>query len=327
MLNDKTEKSTYAPSYYNDFKCIADKCRHSCCIDWEICIDETTYAKYKQTGDILNTVKECEDGPCFALRENGRCPHLNDSGLCNIILSYGKDFLSDICRNHPRFYNYISDERTEAGIGLVCEEACRLILENEKPFSLFKTDDPDNGDFGGMVLDNSEADFNALAQRDRIISIIEATDVSFDEKIAVLKAEFKLSELYTPDKWLDRFLSLEILEPDWEQALKSMRGKFLRKNCENTDKYGKYYERLLTYFVYRHVSVSDSEDNLRARLAFCILSVQVITSLFEENPNEVLNSAKAPEKLIDWARRYSAEIEYSEDNTAELIYAFAIGLI
>ena len=24
------------PSYYKDFKCIADKCRHSCCIGWEI---------------------------------------------------------------------------------------------------------------------------------------------------------------------------------------------------------------------------------------------------------------------------------------------------
>ena len=31
-----------APDYYNKFSCIADKCRHSCCVGWEIDIDENT---------------------------------------------------------------------------------------------------------------------------------------------------------------------------------------------------------------------------------------------------------------------------------------------
>ena len=30
----------FAPEYYKQFKCIADKCTHSCCIGWEIDIDE-----------------------------------------------------------------------------------------------------------------------------------------------------------------------------------------------------------------------------------------------------------------------------------------------
>ena len=30
-----------APNYYPAFRCIADKCRHSCCIGWEIDIDPT----------------------------------------------------------------------------------------------------------------------------------------------------------------------------------------------------------------------------------------------------------------------------------------------
>ena len=36
----------FAPKYYEDFSCIADKCRHSCCIGWEIDIDPETLAKY-----------------------------------------------------------------------------------------------------------------------------------------------------------------------------------------------------------------------------------------------------------------------------------------
>lgn len=37
----------YAPEYYKNFKCIADKCEHSCCIGWEIDIDEETLKKYE----------------------------------------------------------------------------------------------------------------------------------------------------------------------------------------------------------------------------------------------------------------------------------------
>ena len=37
----------YAPSYYKNFTCIADKCKHSCCVGWEIAIDKTTLNKYE----------------------------------------------------------------------------------------------------------------------------------------------------------------------------------------------------------------------------------------------------------------------------------------
>ena len=32
----------FAPDYYRDFKCSAGNCKHSCCIGWEIDIDEDT---------------------------------------------------------------------------------------------------------------------------------------------------------------------------------------------------------------------------------------------------------------------------------------------
>ena len=332
MIDDKTEGGIYAPCYYNEFKCLAAGCRHSCCIGWEICIDDQTYEKYRQCADILGTVKEGEDGVCFALGENGRCPHLNNAGLCNIILSHGEDYLSEICRNHPRFFNYISNNRIEAGLGIVCEEACRLILENDKPFSLLKTAELDNelsciGDTDDIYLyepglDRSDC-FDPLPLRDRIVSQIES-DGSFDKKLAALKAEYKLPDPYPPDIWLDRFLSLEILEPAWERDLSAMKGRFLQKSHENNDNYDRFYKRLLTYFVYRHVSAADTLDSLCSRAAFCILSAEAIRSLFEASltGESRAESEKVPEKLIDWARRYSAEIEYSEDNTAELIFAF-----
>ena len=41
----------YAPKYYKNFKCIADRCPHSCCIGWEIDIDRTTLTKYESLSD------------------------------------------------------------------------------------------------------------------------------------------------------------------------------------------------------------------------------------------------------------------------------------
>ncbi len=321
--NHKDEQGMFAPQYYSKFKCLADRCRHSCCIDWEICIDRDTCKKYKQMEDILPTVEVCEDGPCFALREDGRCPHLNEKGLCNIILNHGEAYLSEICQNHPRFYNYIQGKRCEVGLGIVCEEACRLVLENEEPLALSKV-----GELDGDEPKDGEIDFDALPERDRIRAVIGGTG-SFDEKVAALKRAFEIPVLYTLSEWFERFLALEILDGEWEELLRIVQSKMPTQKSEKNEHYGIYYERLLAYFVYRHVSIADSLLNLRARLGFAILSVEVIRSLFEAETEQdkAVGTAKAPAKLIDLARRYSAEIEYSEDNRDELIFAFESGML
>ena len=38
----------FAPEYYKDFVCIADRCKHSCCVGWEIDVDKDTLEKYKK---------------------------------------------------------------------------------------------------------------------------------------------------------------------------------------------------------------------------------------------------------------------------------------
>ena len=65
----------FAPQYYKKFKCIADKCRHSCCIDWEIGIDPDTMKKYEGSDyplktEVLSSIETSEDGNRFAMKEN-----------------------------------------------------------------------------------------------------------------------------------------------------------------------------------------------------------------------------------------------------------------
>ena len=125
----------YWPNYYKDFACKAGACLHTCCAGWVIGIDEESLKRFSKDPEVSGTIS---DG-CFVLKEDGRCPYLRDDNLCEMIIRHGEDYLCDICREHPRFYNDFEDH-IEAGIGLVCEEACRLILDADAPFCLVSDD-------------------------------------------------------------------------------------------------------------------------------------------------------------------------------------------
>ncbi len=306
--DDMTE--IYVPTYYGKFKCIAERCRQSCCINWEIPIDDGALSKYEKIPEIAATIAHDEDCAHFKLCENGRCPHLNEDGLCNIIISHGESSLADICRRHPRFYNLV-DSRIEAGLGIVCREACRFILECEEPFSLSR-EVVVGEDFSYLKHALSE-DFSATAARSRIFSVIRGAS-SFTEVITALRQEFMLPIIKEPDEWLLYLSEFEILDEEWQDRLQLTLNTNVPKSVENM--FDTYYLRLLAYFVYRHVSAATSPDNLRARLGFSILSAEMIKHIFSRSGGKTLDD------LIDVAREYSLEIEYSEENTAELIFEF-----
>lgn len=127
------------PDYYDRFQCIAGACSDSCCIGWEIDINEQQQEFYAQaaneTGELGQRMKTCidwEEGHFILQGKEERCPFLNRENLCDLIIGLGEDSLCDICREHPRFYDWF-DGLTEVGLGLCCEAAGRLILEKEDP--------------------------------------------------------------------------------------------------------------------------------------------------------------------------------------------------
>ena len=44
------------PNYYDHFTCIADKCKHNCCIGWEIDIDDDTMDIYDSIGGEFGNI-------------------------------------------------------------------------------------------------------------------------------------------------------------------------------------------------------------------------------------------------------------------------------
>ena len=124
------------PDFYPAFRCIASACRHSCCVGWEVDVDQDTLARYRQlSGPLGRRLAEhidCQDTPHFRLDSRERCPFLNDDNLCDIILELGAGALCQICADHPRFRSWFPD-RLEEGLGLCCEEAARLLLTHREP--------------------------------------------------------------------------------------------------------------------------------------------------------------------------------------------------
>ena len=138
--------------YYNKFHCIAGACQHTCCQGWEIDVDEEKLPCYRAMADIAPHIDET-DTPHFRLTADERCPFLNRDKLCDMILHHGEDILCQTCRDHPRFRSFWTD-RTEIGLGLVCEEAGRLILSQEQPMQLIVLSD--DGDTMPMPEDEIE---------------------------------------------------------------------------------------------------------------------------------------------------------------------------
>ena len=288
----------FAPKYYKKFKCIADKCCHSCCVGWEIDVDPDTLEKYSSLAEGYGTkIKESidfADTPHFRLCENEKCPHLDDKGLCRIISECGEDYLCDICREHPRFYNYTARGK-EVGIGLSCEEAARIVLSSDDYNEFYIVEELD-----GEGLDT---DFDAVKCREQIYRIISDRTTPYPERIAQIRDMFELS-LSEISK--DIFLSLEYLDETHKELFLAFSA-----DMETPKEYEKMLERALAYFIYRHCSGAYDREEFRASLGFALFCERHLASLIsDQNATE--------EEAVELARIISEEIEYSEENTERI---------
>lgn len=306
----------YAPDYYKEFRCIAGKCLHSCCIGWEIDIDDDTLEIYKSTKGNLgrrfeeNIVTEADGTSHFCLGEKERCPFLNDKNLCDIYTELGEDALCQICSDHPRFRNYYSD-REETGLGLCCEAAGKLILSCKNPVQLICTEDD-----GEEMLWEEECDF--LDLRDDIFDILQNRSKHIFRRIEdMLKYCETDTAAETPALWAEIFAGLERLDKSWDILLGEL--KEAEKNqlvMPQTEETEIALEQLAVYFVYRHLADSLDDGRLAQRVKFAALSCKMIYWLWAVHYSKT--GMLTLDDMVEICRIYSSEVEYSDDNMEQL---------
>ena len=285
----------FAPKYYVKFKCIADRCTHSCCTGWEIDIDAKSLEKYQKLsavyGENIRQSISDDDVPHFVLAAEDRCPHLDENGLCRIITELGEECLCDICREHPRFYNTTALGK-EVGLGMSCEEACRIILSSD--------DFDQMTELGALRGRAPKIVFDVTPHRDFIYKTLKNEQLPLSEKLKRIENKYTLDLAQNEE-------GLKIVLEDLEYLSIADKELFLcySSNPQVAKENEKPLCRALAYFVYRHTSSAKSLSEFRAALGLSLFLEGLIASVL----------ARTERSIFDIARTVSEEIEYSEDNT------------
>lgn len=140
----ENRKPVIEPDFYGDFHCIGGQCSFTCCKEWKIAVDHETKKRWRKM-DVPETVLESgrvpkhaclstsdkaqlsqfvvkkDGGEIIELLPNMRCPFLEDSDLCRLVLDYGEECLSETCHVFPRETHEFPD-RTERTLVSCCPE-------------------------------------------------------------------------------------------------------------------------------------------------------------------------------------------------------------
>ena len=158
-----------------------------------------------------------------------------------------------------------------------------------------------------------QTELDTLADREYIYSVLADGSRPFDEKASLIKEKYHLTEpVHTFDEWSDIFASLEYLD-------ESHRGLFSVGGSSADAEAQRLKERFLAYLIFRHLTVAQNYQNMRARLGFCLLLCSVLDNFLAEEHSFA--------EVVEFVRTLSEEIEYSEENTAALIFEFEESLI
>lgn len=308
------------PEYYKEFKCTASKCRDNCCLGgWLIELDEDTVRYYEglegEFGKALcESLMTDDDGDtCFRLVD-GKCPHLDENGLCRVLGEIGEEHMGVVCREFPRYTNTFGGV-TEKGIGLACEEAARLILTNQDAFCLKEefcedgnADDSnkdinDAGNLIDMLLSARDGIFAILSDRSRGIQkrMADVLEFTFELQQKINSSECDSLELRKYAKVNDRKLSdiregfelltdifdgLEALNEKWHVIIEAVRevlfddisdGVF-KKRLHDAEGpfFDVLFENLMNYFVFRYFMKASEDCNPFDKIRFAVCGCLII---------------------------------------------------
>lgn len=321
------------PNYYHQFRCLAGSCPRSCCIGWEVEIDEDTAAAYAAVpgslGDELRRSLQWDsDGAlCFPLN-GARCPFLDDENLCRIHRTLGTEYTSLTCREHPRFTEDFGTVQ-ETSLSASCPEAARLLLVGDTPLSFLSEETADSGDDGEdpwlapllavrdfaleLMGDPSQP---VLLRMTRVLLLAIYAQTLLDEdraedlpSLCCVPPELPVcppdTAVLFPAFW-NVLSQLEILEDDWLPLLQTA-----KTSCGSTGLTDLQLERLTEYFLFRWAMKSINDGDLLGRVQLSIASALTVARLcaYTASPEEALY-------------RYCREIEHSEENIEKLLECF-----
>lgn len=222
------------PEYYDEFSCIASRCKDSCCAGWEIDIDDESYEYYRSVegtfGDRLReSMFVAEDGGYrFKLKGSKRCAMLNDNNLCDLYTALGEEALCEVCTEYPRF-SLVYGQVEQKALSLSCEEVGRILFGRTEPEQLIDIELP--GDCEDDEEDPQYVAFMEWVQKEAV-AILQNRELSITERTreflawcdrvqTIINYSQAKDDLSILEAWKNQDADREIRE--WEQ--KNIEGK------------------------------------------------------------------------------------------------------
>lgn len=336
------------PDYYEAFACTAGWCKDSCCIGWEINIDEETVEYYESIpGEFGSRLKEAmyadEDGEIsFRLGRKKRCPFLNGKNLCEVCIHLGEEALSEVCTEYPRFSLWYADVQQKC-LSLSCEEAGRLLFAREEPISFVRREFSMEME---PMTEECEAQKEFFEQvQTQAIAILQNRSLSIEQRMQEYLSyltwvqerinRFEVAEGEYPQltfsqldnsyeqygKRMEIFDELEVLDEEWESVKAKMKEGFTENNyetllcgfLENEAYEERDYEHLLVYFTFRYFMNAFYDMDVLSYGKMSVVFTRMVRDMdvlrFEEN-----GKAFSRADRVDTARIFSKEVEHSEEN-------------
>lgn len=326
---------TRIPSCFEGFRCVGGVCKDSCCIGWEIDVDEASFQRYQQMegvfGERLRASLATEaDGTHHYILNGERCPFLGPDNLCQQIITLGESALCEICDQHPRFHA-VFGEVQETGMGLACEEAARMLLSSPRPLALLErgTGEEPTDQWYHFLLDCRERLFSIAQDRSRAIperlSSLLAFAAQAQEQLDW--EEFHPLEELPPGEleilpghgvlWLDYLSELEPIDREWAEALEDTLAaaqypELLELFTEEMEDRAWEYEHFLYYLLFRYVMKAWDDCDLLYWVRVAVFSCLTVELLdfgrwFRNGQRFTLEDHR------DTLRIFSKEIEYDPE--------------
>lgn len=127
---------------FDDFHCLAEGCRLSCCKGWSITFDKKDFLSLKRekgtaglNARLESGVRRIKKGPLLGVHygefvmDHTCCPLLREDGLCMLQAEKGHDALPFVCRIFPRRETYQPSGYLERSLTPACEGVLALLWE------------------------------------------------------------------------------------------------------------------------------------------------------------------------------------------------------
>lgn len=322
------------PSSVKDFRCKAGECQDNCCIGWEIDIDPDTANHYRKiSGEFGKKLQKnilFEEISCFKLDSKERCPFLNSKNLCEIIINLGEEHLCQICRDHPRYFEWFEDLK-EGGVGLCCEKAAEMIISSEDhSFVTVTSDEKSEAEYDHKLFDFM------FDSRKKIMDHINRSDISLSAKISSVldfceniqtrcdNGDYKVPDIScsSPSErsdirdMLSYIGKMEPINSEWPERIHNLTcslskiADFTSKNTLPTEA-ELYLSNIFNYFIWRHFMKGVFDGEFLSRVKFAASGTAVIFLMFCDL---YMRGEFSPEKCACAAKDFSKEIEYCEEN-------------